>query len=731
MNSLSDKLAQERRARLAAERLLELKQSELREANRKLGLRAETLSRRIGETEAEVATVRDENQRVKSDLSRAHAKVELAERRMWLSLQAIRDGFAFFGQDGRLIAANTAYMSLFEDLELITPGIGYDVIMELLVGEGLVDPGEAGPNSWLQKMRGRWQSARSEPVVIRMWNDRYLRLMDQRGHGGDFVSLAIDITETVQTEAELEAARLRAEAANRAKSAFLANMSHEIRTPMNGIVGMTDLLEESDLDNSQRLYVQTIRKSGEALLAIINDILDFSKIEADRLDLREDPFDLEACLHEVVRLLAPAAHDKGLLIEIDFDLYLPLQVIGDAGRVRQILTNLIGNAIKFTETGHVLIRVSGTAGETNADSHISIAVEDTGIGIPDNMLDQVFGEFNQIDDQKSRKHEGTGLGLAITRRLVEMMGGVIAVDSTPGEGSVFSLNLPFALPEDMPASPNWPVLPSVRVMLVHPHPLSRAVLQKHCAGLGLDVLTASGIAEARQLMGPDFGMVITSQTLPDGQGRDLAERLRSDGWMQTQIALLNDGPQLGPEELRSDHIDTILPVPLERASFIAFFKEGARTLPTTALPPPDVAPPIARAMRILAVDDNATNRFVLERMMDPLDIDLRLACNGHEAVEAYLDQVPDLIFMDISMPEMDGRQATGEIRRFEEMHGGHVPIVALTAHVSPEDQAEILAAGLDRFLPKPLRKPDLLALLREFRPSEARSPVPETAARQA
>ena len=197
---------------------------------------------------------------------------------------------------------------------------------------------------------------------------------------------------------------------------------------------MTDLLEESDLDNSQRLYVQTIRKSGEALLAIINDILDFSKIEADRLDLREDPFDLEACLHEVVRLLAPAAHDKGLLIEIDFDLYLPLQVIGDAGRVRQILTNLIGNAIKFTETGHVLIRVSGTAGENNADSHISIAVEDTGIGIPDNMLDQVFGEFNQIDDQKSRKHEGTGLGLAITRRLVEMMGGVIAVDNTPGEG---------------------------------------------------------------------------------------------------------------------------------------------------------------------------------------------------------------------------------------------------------------------------------------------------------
>lgn len=707
--------------------MLELKQAELREANRKLGVHAESLTRRIDETVAEVATVRHENRRVKSDLNRAQAKVEIAERRLWSSIQAIRDGFAFFGQDGRLIAANTAYLALFEDLELIVPGVGYDVIMELMVGEGLIDPGADGPKLWLQKMRGRWQSARSEPVVIRMWNDRYIRLMDQRGNGGDFVSLAIDITESVQVEAELDAARRKAETANRAKSAFLANMSHEIRTPMNGIVGMADLLEETELDESQDLYVKTIRNSGEALLSIINDVLDFSKIEADRLELRPESFDLEICLHEVVRLLEPTAQQKGIQIEVDFDMFLPEQFVGDPGRIRQILTNLIGNAVKFTETGHVIVRVTGLVEDESGLCTLHCAVEDTGIGIPEAKLDSIFGEFNQVDDKQNRKFEGTGLGLSITRRLIEMMGGEIWVESTPGEGSIFGFRVPLPLGKEETGLRDHLPMPGGRVMLVDDKPLSRSILQKHFAQLGMSVLTAHGAAEARQLMGPDFHMVLIAQNLPGVSGGELATALRSDGWMQTRIALVTEGSQARPEEMRSPHLDAILRTPTTREALLGFVRDTAQDIEVT--PPSDVdslPSQSQRAMRVLAADDNATNRLVFEKMAASLDIDLVFACDGREAVTAYQSHNPDLVFMDISMPEMDGKEATASIREIEAQTGAHIPVVALTAHAMAGDQEEILAAGLDRFMTKPLRKAQLLELIREFQPHEARPALAAT-----
>ncbi|MDA0961493.1 MAG: PAS-domain containing protein, partial [Proteobacteria bacterium] len=264
--NLASKLAEERRARLAAERLLELKQAELHAANRKLGQHALALTRQIGVTQAEVATVRDENARVKSDLTVANEKIEIAERRLWLSIQSIQDGFAFFDRDGCMIGANTAYLSVFEDLEEVGPGISYVRILQLLTEEGIVNTEDLGPADWRARMTDRWVSLVPEPVVIRLWNNQYIRLLDQRGHGGDVVSLALNITDSVRAEADLKAARARAEAANRTKSAFLANMSHEIRTPMNGVVGMADLLAETALGDEQRLYVDTIKTSAEALL---------------------------------------------------------------------------------------------------------------------------------------------------------------------------------------------------------------------------------------------------------------------------------------------------------------------------------------------------------------------------------------------------------------------------------------------------------------------------------
>ncbi|PSL19108.1 histidine kinase dimerization/phospho-acceptor domain-containing protein [Shimia abyssi] len=308
--SLAKRLADERRARLAAERLLELKQAELFSANRKLGKHAAELSNEIVETRAEVANVKNENSRVKSDLQVANEKIEIAERRLWLSIASIRDGFAFFDAQSRMIAANPSYLAVFDGLENVQPGITYSEILECITDEGIFNTGDASAEQWREEMLARWHQPTPEPVVLRLWNGEYIKLIDQRGHGGDIVSLALNITETVRYEAKLKSEQQRAEAASRAKSAFLANMSHEIRTPMNGVVGMSDLLLDTSLSEEQRLFVNTIKNSGEALLVIINDVLDYSKIEADKLKLRPETFDLERCIHEVTTLLQLSARQK-------------------------------------------------------------------------------------------------------------------------------------------------------------------------------------------------------------------------------------------------------------------------------------------------------------------------------------------------------------------------------------------------------------------------------------
>ena len=354
--TLAHKLAEERRARLAAERLLELKQAELFAANRKLGLHARKLSNEIVETRAEVATVRTENERFKSDLFMANQKIETAERRLWHSIETIQDGFAIFDADDRMICANPSYLVIFDELEEVAPGISYARLLQLITEEGIVDIGTTPPHDWRAAMLERWEKPNPEPTTIKLWNGQSIKLLDRRGSAGDVVTLALNITETVRYETELKAERQRAEAASRAKSSFLANMSHEIRTPMNGVVGMADLLTESPLTEEQELYVSTIKNSGEALLDIINDVLDFSKIEANKLVLHPAEFDLERCIHEIITLLQPSVREKGIHLLIDYDIMLPSRFVGDLGRIRQVLTNLLGNAVKFTPEGHVLVR---------------------------------------------------------------------------------------------------------------------------------------------------------------------------------------------------------------------------------------------------------------------------------------------------------------------------------------------------------------------------------------
>ncbi len=638
--SLANKLAEERRARLAAERLLEQKQAELQAANRKLGKHARALSDEIVETRAEVRSVRDENLRVKSDLDVAYQKVEIAERRLWHSIETIQDGFAFFDADSRMIAANHAWLSVFDGLEEVRPGVSYIEILQFITEEGIVNIGEMKPHEWRDKMLDRWQGPAPEPEVIRLWNGQYIKLIDQRGHGGDVVSLALNITGTIRYETELKEARRKAEAANRAKSAFLANMSHEIRTPMNGVVGMAELLVETDLSEEQRLYALTIRNSGEALLTIINDVLDYSKIEAERLVLRAEPFNLERCIHELIALMQAHARDKGLELLVDYDRFLPTRFIGDLGRIRQILTNLLGNAVKFTEVGHVLVRVTGVPAEPGGTASIHVTIEDTGIGIAPDKVEHIFGEFNQIDEARNRRFEGAGLGLAISQKLVRLMGGTIWVDTEPGKGSVFGFSM------------SLPVLDATGMEDLDSH--------SH------DVDQVGQVSDRRG------AQAVLRKLLPR---RDLMQALA-----------------VRPPKEISPEVST-----------------------------PETAPD--RAMRVLAAEDNKTNRLILSCMTRTLDIDLRFARDGKEAVALYQSFCPDVVFMDISMPEIDGKEATRAIRQIEARTGRHIPVIAMTAHAMQGDDTEILAAGLDHYLTKPLRRQLIVDHIIAARPAQTRAPA--------
>ena len=790
----ADELASEQRARLAAERLLDQMKSELSEANRRLAEHARHLSTEIVSSREEMGRVKTEAESLKSevthareDLERAESAMVIAERRLWDSLETIRDGFAVFGPDNVLIAANRSYLGLFEGLDMVRPGIDLCTLFELFADEGIVDTGNLRSTDWQDKMMARLDSKRIEHAVLKFWNGQYVQLIDRRTRDGDLVTLALNITEQTIREDQLREARERAEAANRAKSAFLANMSHEIRTPMNGVVAMAEMLADTQLDEEQRTYADTIRSSGEALLVIINDVLDYSKIEADQISFKSQPFDLERCIHDVVTLLQPGAHGKNLQIAVDYDLFMPTSYVGDAGRIRQVLTNLVGNAIKFTEVGHILIRVVGLPGESGSEYRVHVTVEDTGVG--EEKLDSIFQEFQQVENEQDRAHDGTGLGLAITQRLVKAMGGDVWVDSREGIGSGFGFFLPLEAVNDVEqediTAPSW----MDRAIVLDDNGMNRTILLKQLGLIGLKTSTVDIVEDIAAARPSQRDVVILGHGAADGDAFAAARAIR-DQFSPAGIFLLVSGPTKVPKGRMA--FDRLLQRPVLRAAMMQclislvppdFAKpETENTIPDATEPDSDVpqagelihqpadpeftapervahdaeveqaecneisnsgtveepattprreihlpsSPPgDRRQMRVLAAEDNRTNRFVFEKMLKDLDIDLIFAVNGLEAIEMFSDTRPDIFFTDISMPKMDGKEATRRIRAIEAENGlAPCPIIAITAHAMDGDADEILEAGVDHYLTKPLKKQQLIAHILDAQPLEALPAVP-------
>ncbi|HVC69403.1 MAG TPA: response regulator [Acidimicrobiales bacterium] len=551
---------------------------------------------------------------------------------------------------------------------------------------------------------------------------------DTDGGTAGWVGTLADITAEAGAEAAMSVARDEATEASRLKSDFLANMSHEIRTPMNGVIGMTDLLLETDLDARQRDYAQTVRNSGEALLSIINDILDFSKVEAGKLEIENVDFNLQSIVEDVVDLLAGPAYAKGLDLIAAVDKGVPDIVTGDPGRVRQVLTNLVGNALKFTQTGEIVVRAAQTdvdrrdAQET--DVVIRFEVSDTGDGITADKLDLIFAPFVQADTSTSRRYGGTGLGLAISSQLVALMGGTCGVSSEPGVGSTFWFSVRLRAPSRHPMPDPSPGagLAGVRALIVSDRATQRHVLSDYLEDWGMSVRTAESGPSALLALrteaaeGRPFAVTIVDWSLAGTEGPELKNAITVDPALNVFLVLLTD---VGQELDFTNAVQSAACVSLSRPVHkdqlgvclrVVLGLQHAEVTPAHHVTSSPSASGTFSGHRLLLAEDNLINQKVAVAMLSSAGYTVDTVLNGADAVKAVAARSYDAVLMDCQMPELNGYEATAAIRALKSS-GRLTPVIAMTAGARPEDRDRCMAEGMDAYVSKPVSKDALLALV--------------------